>query len=230
MPAERSSDCGANVTPTLLRSTPWAHWLAAIGLTTLGARAISGTPELWQLVLAVGLIFVAGLAWVRVALGDSPSESPADKATCVGAYTSIAPARQAETEVNRRPKTIVVVPRAHGACGANLEIDAEAVGALSVHAFPCPQCAGQLHQQLPGRFLEVRLAVAPRTRKEIARLAARMTKSDRWKVFLACPEHKSRELPMTSTGEHYCPHCCTLWTAEGRILNAPERPWDRGDE
>ena len=34
-------------------------------------------------------------------------------------------------------------------------------------------------------------------------------------------------LPRTDSGEHYCPNCCTLWTADGAIKNVPTQPLTR---
>jgi hypothetical protein len=44
---------------------------------------------------------------------------------------------------------------------------------------------------------------------------------DRWGAWMKCGVHSWQTLPRTESGEHYCPHCCTLWTAEGAIQNIP---------
>jgi hypothetical protein len=46
----------------------------------------------------------------------------------------------------------------------------------------------------------------------------------RWDVWMKCGAHQWQALPQTDSGEHYCPQCYTLWTADGAIQNVPEPP------
>jgi hypothetical protein len=47
---------------------------------------------------------------------------------------------------------------------------------------------------------------------------------DRWRAWMKCGVHNWQTLPQTDSGEHYCPDCCTLWTADGAIQNIPDPP------
>jgi hypothetical protein len=65
---------------------------------------------------------------------------------------------------------------------------------------------------------------AMRTRHEIETAANSMSAEERWRMFLLCGVHNWQTLPTTETGEHYCPNCCTIWTADGAIKNVPTQP------
>ncbi len=47
--------------------------------------------------------------------------------------------------------------------------------------------------------------------------------ADRWMIWMKCGLHDWGALPQTDSGEHYCPQCYTLWTADGAIKSIPDR-------
>jgi hypothetical protein len=50
---------------------------------------------------------------------------------------------------------------------------------------------------------------------------ARSRGDERWDIWMQCGVHKWQTLPRAESGEHYCPNCCTIWTADGAIKNVP---------
>ncbi len=65
------------------------------------------------------------------------------------------------------------------------------------------------------------------TRQEIEKTAHALSDQERWDIWMQCGIHNWKALPRTITGEHYCPNCCTIWTAEGAIKNMPTQPTTR---
>jgi hypothetical protein len=65
-----------------------------------------------------------------------------------------------------------------------------------------------------------------RTREEVEQGAENLG-DDRWNVWMRCFIHTWQALPQTDSGEHYCPDCCTIWTADGAIQNVPMKPASR---
>ena len=61
-----------------------------------------------------------------------------------------------------------------------------------------------------------------RTRDEIEKTAHALG-DERWEIWMECGVHHGSTLPLTESGEHACPNCCTIWTAEGAIQNARTR-------
>ena len=61
------------------------------------------------------------------------------------------------------------------------------------------------------------------TRDEVEK-AAHVLGDGRWNVWIKCGVHNWQALPQTDSGEHYCPHCCTIWTPDGAIRNVPTKP------
>ena len=68
-----------------------------------------------------------------------------------------------------------------------------------------------------------------RTRDEIEN-TARMLGDERWQLWMECGVHNWQALPRIESadwiesGEHYCPNCCTIWTADGSIQDVPTKP------
>ena len=60
------------------------------------------------------------------------------------------------------------------------------------------------------------------TRHEIERAAQVLSDEERWDIWMLCGVHNWQTLPRTESGEHYCPNCCTIWTADGAIKNMPQ--------
>ena len=58
-------------------------------------------------------------------------------------------------------------------------------------------------------------------RADIEKLAQTLSGNERWERLRKCGVHDWQSLPMTDSGEHYCPSCCTLWDSRGQILNLP---------
>src|ERR1700681_1137781 len=56
--------------------------------------------------------------------------------------------------------------------------------------------------------------VAMRTHDE-GEKTARVLGDERWDISMQCGVHNWQALPRTESGEHYCPNCCTIWTADG---------------
>ena len=66
-----------------------------------------------------------------------------------------------------------------------------------------------------------------RTRHEIEQTAHLLSDEERWDIWMHCGVHNWQTLPTTDSGEHYCPNCCTIWTADGAIKNVPTQPTTR---
>ena len=62
------------------------------------------------------------------------------------------------------------------------------------------------------------------TRQEIEKAAHPLSDEERWDIWMQCGVHNWETLPRTESGEHYCPNCFTIWTAEGAIKNVPTQP------
>jgi hypothetical protein len=45
----------------------------------------------------------------------------------------------------------------------------------------------------------------------------------RYAVWKGCGPHDLQQLPLTHSGERYCPNCYSIWTSDGVILNGPTR-------
>jgi hypothetical protein len=65
------------------------------------------------------------------------------------------------------------------------------------------------------------------TRHEIEKVASALSDQERWDIWMHCGVHNWQSLPCTASGEHYCPNCCTMWTADGAIKNVPTQPQTR---
>ncbi len=65
------------------------------------------------------------------------------------------------------------------------------------------------------------------TRDEIENAAHVLSDEERWDIWMQCGVHTWQSLPLTESGEHYCPNCCTIWTADGAIKNVPTQPTTR---
>ena len=65
------------------------------------------------------------------------------------------------------------------------------------------------------------------TRQQVEKTASGLSDEERWHIFVQCGVHNWQALPTTETGEHYCPNCCTIWTADGAIKNVPTQPTTR---
>lgn len=59
------------------------------------------------------------------------------------------------------------------------------------------------------------------TRAKVEELASNFT-GNRWKTWRRCGTHLWHRLPLTESGEHFCPVCFTIWNAKGETLNAPK--------
>ena len=70
-------------------------------------------------------------------------------------------------------------------------------------------------------------AVLTMTRDEVEKLARSLDTIDnreRYRIWMNCGEHDLNSLPLTNSGERYCPTCCGLWKPNGEMLNVPARP------
>lgn len=113
-----------------------------------------------------GIFAASRLSGIPRSAEDSPGTSgvafryvevprgQADVAFC--SRTCFDAAQRGDDSAADAKSPITVVPRRHKACGGSMEIDCESFGALDFYNFPCPHCGAQLHQQLPGRLVEVR--------------------------------------------------------------------------
>lgn len=61
------------------------------------------------------------------------------------------------------------------------------------------------------------------TRQEIEKLAKQFPDGERYEHWLRCPVHDLDALPLTDSGERYCPNCCTLWNSRREMLNQPQK-------
>jgi hypothetical protein len=64
-----------------------------------------------------------------------------------------------------------------------------------------------------------------KTRDEVEQAAFDLGE-ERWAIWIDCGVHDLNTLPLTASGEHYCPDCFTIWTADGTIQNALVPPTD----
>jgi hypothetical protein len=62
------------------------------------------------------------------------------------------------------------------------------------------------------------------TRHELEKAARALSDEERWDIWMHCGVHNWQTLPVTESGEHYCPNCRTIWTADGAIKNVPTQP------
>ncbi len=62
------------------------------------------------------------------------------------------------------------------------------------------------------------------TLQEIEKAARMMNDGERWAIWNGCGAHRWTTLRQVVSGERYCPDCCTIWTPDGAIDNAPVRP------
>jgi hypothetical protein len=58
------------------------------------------------------------------------------------------------------------------------------------------------------------------TREAIERAAERLG-ADRYRLWISCLRHDVAMLHPTLTGEAYCARCCSIWAADGELLNEP---------
>jgi hypothetical protein len=63
-----------------------------------------------------------------------------------------------------------------------------------------------------------------RTRQEVEQTAQALSQDERWNIWMKCGVHHWQSLPVTDSGEHYCPNCYTMWTSDGAIKNVPTQP------
>jgi hypothetical protein len=63
-----------------------------------------------------------------------------------------------------------------------------------------------------------------RTRHEIEKTARVLSEKERWDIWTQCGVHTWQALPRIDSGEHHCPNCCTIGTADGAIQNVPTKP------
>ena len=61
------------------------------------------------------------------------------------------------------------------------------------------------------------------SRENIERLANALS-TRRYSVWKDCEPHDPQKLPLTDSGERYCPTCFSIWTSDGVILNSPKKP------
>ena len=61
------------------------------------------------------------------------------------------------------------------------------------------------------------------TREDVENSAKQFPANERYEQWLRCGVHDLTVLPLTDSGERYCPNCCGLWSPQGEMLNPVRR-------